>query len=75
VDFLPNLSDPWYLQLYRIKVAFILATGEWDFCLDSNLQLSRMLDAHRVRHWLDVWGDQTKHDWPWWQMMIRKFLA
>ena len=75
VDFLPNLTDEWYLSLYRTKVGFILAAGEWDACLDDNVKLSRMLDSKGVRHWLDVWRDHTEHDWPWWRMMIRKFLT
>ena len=75
MEYLPNLADNTYLNLYRSKVHFILATGEWDFCLDSNLKLSRILDGKGVKHWLDVWGDHTKHDWPWWQMMIKKYLT
>lgn len=74
-EYLPKLTDPIFLNAFKSKVRFILATGEWDFCLDSNLKLSRILDAKGVRHWLDVWGDHTKHDWPWWQMMIRKYLT
>jgi esterase/lipase superfamily enzyme len=75
MDFLPNLNDEWYLNLYRNKVGFVLGTGEWDMCLDQNVRLSRLLDSKGVRHWLDVWGDHTKHDWPWWRMMIRKYLS
>jgi esterase/lipase superfamily enzyme len=75
MEYLPNLTDHWFLNLYRTKIEFILATGEWDFCLDSNLALSKIFDSKGVRHWLDVWGDHTRHDWPWWQRMIRKFLS
>jgi esterase/lipase superfamily enzyme len=75
MEYLPNLRDEYYLNLYRTKVSLILAAGEWDFCLDANLKLSRLLDSKGIRHWLDVWGDHTRHDWPWWKMMIRKFLS
>lgn len=74
VEYLPNLTDPWFLNLFRTKVRFILAAGESDIHLESTLQLSRLLDAKHVRHWLDVWGDHARHDWRWWKMMIRKFL-
>jgi len=74
VDFLPNMKDEWYLNLYRTRVGFILAAGEWDSCLDDNVRLSRMLNDKGVKHCLDVWGNHTQHDWPWWKMMIRKFL-
>lgn len=74
VEYLPNLTDPWFLNHFRTKVRFILAAGESDIHLESTLQLSRLLDAKHVRHWLDVWGDHARHDWRWWKMMIRKFL-
>lgn len=74
VDFLPNLSDQWYLGMYQRKAALILATGEHDICLEDNLRLSRILKGKNVRHVLDVWGDGTGHDWPWWQRMIAKFV-
>jgi len=75
VDYLPNLHDEWYLNLYRTKTGFILATGEWDMCLDVNLKLSAILNSKGVKHWLDVWGDHTQHDWSWWQMMMRKYVT
>jgi len=74
VEYLSNLTDESYLSLYRKKIRFILAAGESDFSLEDNLKLSRIFDTKVIRHWLDVWGDHTKHDWPWWQMMLRKFL-
>lgn len=74
VEYLSNLTDESYLSLYRKKIRFILAAGESDFSLEDNLKLSRIFDTKGIRHWLDVWGDHTKHDWPWWQMMLRKFL-
>jgi esterase/lipase superfamily enzyme len=23
---------------------------------------------------LDVWGDNARHDWPWWQRMMKVYL-
>lgn len=74
-DYLPGMKNDWYLSRYRAEVGFILAAGEWDMCLDANLKLSAALNDKGVKHWLDVWGDHAKHDWPWWHMMIRKYLS
>jgi esterase/lipase superfamily enzyme len=74
VDFLPDLTDRWYLDLYRTKVSFILATGERDICLGDNVRLAHVLREKGVPVLLDVWGDGTGHDWPWWQRMIAKFV-
>ena len=72
-DFIPNLNDPWYLDRYR-AMRLVLATGETDICLEENRRFSRILTDKGLPHWLDVWGDGTGHDWPWWRQMAVKFL-
>lgn len=72
-DFLPNLNDEWFLSRYR-QLQIVLATGENDVCLSENRRLSAIMDAKGIPHWLDVWGEGTGHDWPWWQRMAQKFF-
>jgi esterase/lipase superfamily enzyme len=72
-DFLPNLNDAWFLDRYA-RMKMVLATGETDICLAENLRLGAIMSAKGIPHWLDVWGDGTGHDWPWWQQMAVKFL-
>jgi len=72
-DFLPNLNDSWHLDRYR-RQRLVLATGETDICLEENRRLSSIMAAKSIPHWLDVWGDGTGHDWPWWQKMTVKFF-
>ncbi len=72
-DFLSNMNDDWFLSHYR-HMKIVLASGEWDMCLDENVKLSRVLNSKDVPHWLDVWGDHTGHDWPWWQKMAQKYF-
>jgi esterase/lipase superfamily enzyme len=74
-DFLPNLTDERYLSEYRNGMKMVLATGETDICLNENLRLGRIMDGKQIPHWLDVWGDGTGHDWPWWQRMAVKFFG
>ncbi|HUA84735.1 MAG TPA: alpha/beta hydrolase-fold protein [Bryobacteraceae bacterium] len=72
-DFLPGLNDSWYLDRYR-RMRIVLATGENDICLAENRRLSDIMTAKSIPHWLDVWGDGTGHDWPWWEQMAQKFF-
>lgn len=72
-DFLPSLHDSWFLDRYR-QMRIVLAAGENDICLAENRRLSEIMTAKGIPHWLDVWGDGTGHDWPWWQEMARKFF-
>jgi esterase/lipase superfamily enzyme len=74
-DFLPNLTDEHYLHQYRNGMKIVLATGETDICLPENLRLAAIMNGKQIPYWLDVWGDGTGHDWPWWQRMAIKFFG
>jgi esterase/lipase superfamily enzyme len=73
-DYLSNLSDTWYLDRYRNGLRLVLAAGEHDVCLPENHRLAGILHSKGIPHWLDVWGDATGHDWPWWRRMAQKYF-
>jgi esterase/lipase superfamily enzyme len=73
-DFLPNQGDDWFLSRYR-KMNIVLGSADWDICLDQNVKFSAILNAKGIPHWLDVWGDNSKHDWPLWQRMAVKYFS
>lgn len=72
-NYVPNLNDGWYWDRYQ-AMKIVLATGEHDICLGENLRLAGILGAKSIPHQLDVWGNGTGHDWPWWRQMARKFF-
>lgn len=74
VDFLPGMSDDWFLSRYR-QMKIVLGSSDWDMCLDQNVKLSAILYGKAVPHWLDIWNDNSKHDWPLWQRMAGKFFS
>jgi esterase/lipase superfamily enzyme len=72
-DYLPQMNDDWFLSRYR-QMKIVLATGEWDMCMDQNIKMSNIMNAKNIPNWLDIWGDQTFHDWPWWLRMAEKYF-
>ena len=72
-DFLPNMSDDWFLSRYR-QMKIVLGSADWDICLDQNVKFSAILNGKAIPHWLDVWGDNSKHDWPLWLKMAGKYF-
>ena len=72
-QFVANMSDPWYLERYR-RSTYVLATGEHDQCWNANEVMAKVFRDKGIDCKLDVWGDQTGHDWPWWEKMIRTYL-
>jgi esterase/lipase superfamily enzyme len=73
LHYLPNISDPWYLNRYRHNT-YVLATGVHDQCWNANEVLARVLRDKGIPVRLDVWGDNTGHDWSWWQRMLQTYL-
>ncbi len=73
LQYLPNLSDPWFLERMR-RGTYVLATGVHDQCWDDNERLAEAMRERGIPVQLDVWGDPARHDWPWWKLQAQKFL-
>jgi esterase/lipase superfamily enzyme len=74
--YLPNLDDPWYLDQYRqSRIIVGVGQGAWeDEMLADARSLKRILEEKGIPHWIDFWGQDVNHDWPWWQRMLPYFL-
>jgi esterase/lipase superfamily enzyme len=73
MHYLPNLSDPAYLDHYR-RNNYILATGVHDMCWNANEQMAQVLRSKAIPCRLDVWGDNVGHDWHWWRDMFHSYV-
>ena len=75
--FLPNLTDPWYLEKYRrSKIIVCVGQGAWeDAMLVDAYALKRILEEKQIPAWIDIWGNDVNHDWPWWRIMMPYFLG
>ena len=73
MQYLANMSDPWFYERYR-QNTYVLATGEWDICLGANQRMAEVMRSKGIPCKLDVWGEQSMHDWPYWQRMVQTYL-
>ncbi len=75
--FLPTMTDAWYLDQYRRSRIIVCAgRGAWDEAMAADaLALKAILDAKGVPAWIDLWGDDVNHDWPWWKKQLPYFLG
>jgi esterase/lipase superfamily enzyme len=75
--YLPDLDDPWYLDQYR-QSQIIVCTGQgaWEapMIADSHA-LQDILYKKDIPCWIDYWGYDVNHDWPWWRRMWPYFLS
>ena len=73
LDYLPNLTE--HAILDRMKHNnYVLATGVHDECWNDNERLAAIMRGKHIPVRLDVWGNNTGHDWPWWQRMAQAYL-
>jgi esterase/lipase superfamily enzyme len=76
VHYLPNLTDPWYLDQYRQSHIILCAgQGAWEDAMLADLRaMEGILRAKQVPAWVDFWGYDVNHDWPWWRRQLPYFL-
>ncbi len=75
--YLPNLDDPACLQQYRRgKVVICVGQGAWeDLMLADARAMQGVLERKRIPAWVDIWGWDVNHDWPWWRQQLPYFLS
>jgi esterase/lipase superfamily enzyme len=75
--YLPNLDDPWYLDRYRrSRIVVCVGQGAWEDEMAADTRSLRgILAAKGVPAWIDFWGHDVNHDWPWWRVQMPYFLG
>lgn len=75
VLYLANMpSDHPYMDLYRRNRAVIcVGQGPWEMP-DDTRTLHRTLVEKGIPAWVDYWGYDVNHDWPWWYKQAAYFV-
>lgn len=75
--YLPNLEDPWYLERYRkSQIVVCVGQGAWEEEMVADTRaLEQVLRKKRVPAFVDYWGHDVNHDWPWWRKQMPFFLG
>ncbi len=75
VHYLANLpaGHP-YIELYnRGKGILCTGQGPWEVP-ETTFRLADIFAQKGIAVWVDVWGHDVEHDWPWWHKMVPYFL-
>jgi esterase/lipase superfamily enzyme len=77
LSYLPDLNDAWYLEHFNESAVIVcVGQGAWE---GEALQDTRALDAlfreKEIPAWVDYWGWDVNHDWPWWYKQMNHFLG
>lgn len=75
IHYLSNMPpDHPYIALYNMKKAIIcVGQGPWELP-DSTRQLQTILQNKGIDAWVDFWGYDCSHDWPWWYRQVDYFV-
>lgn len=78
IDFLPKLpkDDPKRALYAQSKMYFCIGQGAYEEgLLESTRELDTVLKAEGIDAFVDVWGWDVNHDWPWWKKQIVYFMG
>ena len=73
--FLPNLpyDHPFIEQYNRNKGVICVGLGAWEIP-ESTRKIDHALRSKGINLWIDYWGHDAEHDWPWWYKQCEYFL-
>lgn len=77
VHYMANLpADHYYLDLYRQpnkKAVICVGQGAWEQP-DTTKRLKDIFAEKNIPIWVDLWGYDVNHDWPWWHKQAVYFM-
>lgn len=77
IDYLWNMSDPWFLDHYRQNHYIVsVGQGSWEGPhLEDTRRLEDAFNAKGIQGWFDYWGKDVPHDWTAWRDQIYYFFT
>lgn len=77
LDYLPALKDKAQLDRIRaLRLVFCTGQGAWEErMLEETRELEEVLKRKHIPAWVDYWGGDVAHDWPWWRKQLPYFMA
>jgi len=75
VHYMANMAgDHPFINEYNQKKGIIcVGQGAWEQP-DTTFRLKQIFEEKGINIWVDVWGHDVNHDWPWWHKMVAYFM-
>lgn len=77
VHFLANMpgDHPYIHQYNQKKIILCVGQGRWEGeCRRTTARMGELFSQKGIHGWVDFWGYDVDHDWPWWKKQIRYLL-
>lgn len=69
VDYINGMSyDHPYVEMYRNRdIIIVCGRGAWEHPMqEDSARMKELFEYKDIPAWVDFWGDDVAHDWPWW---------
>lgn len=65
-----------YVDIYRNRdIILCVGQGAWEEPMITDTKRMRELFNYKnINAWIDIWGHDVNHDWPWWKKQLPYFL-
>lgn len=75
IDYMPNMGQGPTLEALRRKDKVFLLSGKGEYeDPHASWQLGEILGQKGIPNWVDLWGEEYRHDWPTWRAMLPDVL-
>ena len=77
VDYIEGMPyDHPYVEMYRNRQIIVCCgRGAWENPMQEDSQRMKELFEHKnIPAWVDFWGSDVCHDWPWWKKQLPYYL-
>ena len=77
ISYISSLTDSWYLDHYRQgRIVICVGQGAWEEeAIEDTRSLDNLFKEKSIPAWIDYWGHDVNHDWPWWYRQMNYFLG
>ncbi len=75
VHYMANMpaDHPFVGQFNQKKGIICVGQGDWERP-ETTFELKRIFEEKGIGIWVDVWGHDVFHDWPWWHKQVAYFM-
>ena len=75
VDYLANMPDhhPYIGRYNRNRGIICVGQGAWEMP-ETTRRLQEIFREKGINTWVDFWGYDVNHDWPWWHKQVAYFV-
>lgn len=76
VHYLPGVTNHRCLDLYRqSRIIICVGQGAWEEeAVADTRSMADIFHQISIPAWVDFWGQDVNHDWPWWYRQMTYFL-